>query len=247
MTFELSLLYLLYLVAERFIQLDTRRGGRKFAWLGGFITGILLPAVIFRLQLAIAVYVLLLILRVAAALVFKNKKPLVTGIAVPALLVTVSFLFTSTPLHVRLPVQDLWASLAAFSFLFQAIVRHADIVLTTALGVLLVGFESNNAVRGILRRYHLLDPAGQSEGQKSAAAVKVQRGSAIGILERILMFMLILFGKPEAITLIVAAKAVYRYKSLEDKDFAEYVLIGTLLSITITFAVSYVVISFRRA
>lgn len=67
----------------------------------------------------------------------------------------------------------------------------------------------------------------QKGGLKNAGAV-------IGILERTLALTLILAGEYTAIALIFAAKSLARFKKLENREFAEYYLIGTLASILVT-------------
>ncbi len=65
---------------------------------------------------------------------------------------------------------------------------------------------------------------------------ELQRGKVIGNLERLLIYLLIQMNMLGLITLTVGLKAVARFKKLEEKDFAEYFLIGTLSSLL--FAVS---------
>ena len=57
-----------------------------------------------------------------------------------------------------------------------------------------------------------------------------QTGRIIGILERTLIYILILGGQFTAIGFIMAAKGFTRFKELDRRDFAEYVLVGTLCS-----------------
>jgi len=59
------------------------------------------------------------------------------------------------------------------------------------------------------------------------------RGKLIGILERALIYFLIIVNQVAAIAIIIALKSLARFKELEDKNFAEYFLIGSLLSICI--------------
>jgi len=57
-------------------------------------------------------------------------------------------------------------------------------------------------------------------------------GKYIGILERLLIFILVLTNSLEGVTFLFAAKSITRYKRIsEEQGFAEYYLIGTLLSI----------------
>jgi hypothetical protein len=66
---------------------------------------------------------------------------------------------------------------------------------------------------------------------RSAGAVDIARGRTIGALERALALTLVLLGQYAAIGWIIAAKALARFKALEDREFAEYFLIGTLASL----------------
>lgn len=56
-------------------------------------------------------------------------------------------------------------------------------------------------------------------------------GTWIGILERIIVFFLVMAGQWDAIGLLVAAKSILRLKD-GDQKMSEYVLIGTLISIS---------------
>lgn len=58
-------------------------------------------------------------------------------------------------------------------------------------------------------------------------------GAAIGILERLLICALVLGGAVATIGLVIAAKTLARFKQLDDREFAEYYLLGTLASVTI--------------
>lgn len=69
------------------------------------------------------------------------------------------------------------------------------------------------------------------EEDRSSGAIDLARGRAIGVLERALALTLVLLGEFGALGLIVAAKSLARFKALEDREFAEYFLIGTLGSL----------------
>ncbi|XOQ42884.1 MAG: hypothetical protein ACFWTN_00265 [Clostridium sp.] len=60
-------------------------------------------------------------------------------------------------------------------------------------------------------------------------------GRIIGKLERIIVSVLILCNQFGAIGFVLTAKSIARYKQLEDKNFAEKYLVGTLTSVTIAF------------
>ena len=63
---------------------------------------------------------------------------------------------------------------------------------------------------------------------RSAGAVGIARGRAIGILERALVLTLVLLGEYSTIGYIFIAKGIIRYQSLQDPETAEYFLIGTI-------------------
>jgi hypothetical protein len=58
-------------------------------------------------------------------------------------------------------------------------------------------------------------------------------GEAIGILERLLIVTFVLAGAEAAIGLVIAAKTLARFRQLDDRDFAEYYLLGTLASVAV--------------
>jgi hypothetical protein len=63
--------------------------------------------------------------------------------------------------------------------------------------------------------------------------VSARVGSTIGILERILIVVFVLTGTDVAIGFVVAAKTLARFRLLDDRDFAEYYLLGTLASVSV--------------
>jgi hypothetical protein len=67
-----------------------------------------------------------------------------------------------------------------------------------------------------------------------AKSDNVKAGRLIGILERMLIVILLIVGQYTAIGLVFAAKSLTRFDKIsKDSKFAEYYLIGTLLSILI--------------
>lgn len=89
----------------------------------------------------------------------------------------------------------------------------------------IVNFRGATAiVKLVLERYWHLKGNGEPSEAKNA-------GEAIGNLERILILTLVLQQSYAAIGLVIAGKTLARYKRLEEKDFAEYFLIGTFTSI----------------
>ena len=68
-------------------------------------------------------------------------------------------------------------------------------------------------------------------------------GTWIGMLERLIIFFLVLITQYEAIGLLIAAKSIIRFKEGEQK-MSEYVLVGTLLSVSMAIATGYIISKF---
>lgn len=69
-------------------------------------------------------------------------------------------------------------------------------------------------------------------------------GRYIGILERLLIFLLIIAGYWEPIGFLIAAKSIFRFgdlKEAKDRKLTEYILMGTLLSFTLAIVVGVIV------
>jgi hypothetical protein len=109
--------------------------------------------------------------------------------------------------------------------------------LAVASGLLLVTFEVNHFILFILGICHL--PPAKPKG-KTDPQILV-RGRIIGFAERSLIFTLVLLNQIAAVGFVMAAKAFSRFRDMEKKEWAEYVLIGTLISTIFSFAVSLAV------
>ncbi|GIO22706.1 DUF3307 domain-containing protein [Oceanobacillus sp. J11TS1] len=57
------------------------------------------------------------------------------------------------------------------------------------------------------------------------------RGKLIGYIERLLVIILTVIGSYPSIAFIIAAKSIARFKQLDDRNWAEYFLLGTLSSV----------------
>jgi len=85
-------------------------------------------------------------------------------------------------------------------------------------------------IRRMLGNY--IDILKSKEEKNSTKLGIIGAGASIGILERILVFSLVLVDQYAAISIVFAAKSIARFKELDDRDVAEYYLLGTLASIT---------------
>lgn len=68
-----------------------------------------------------------------------------------------------------------------------------------------------------------------AEGSAGAAS-PARIGATIGVLERLIVSALVLANASSAIGFVIAAKTLARFKQLDDREFAEYYLLGTLAS-----------------
>lgn len=68
-----------------------------------------------------------------------------------------------------------------------------------------------------------------------------QAGKYIGMLERTLVLIFILTNRYETIGLLIAAKSILRFSESKARKHTEYVLIGTMLSFSITLVIGLAV------
>lgn len=125
-----------------------------------------------------------------------------------------------------------WSALAA---VVEALASpHGQLVL---LGLLFAANEANLIIRAVfdwLRLKPQVRPGGA--GAPEIDVGEYNRGRVIGLLERALLYGFVLQGQYGAIGFVLAAKAFTRFRALDDRPFAEYVLIGTLLSACLALA-----------
>ena len=68
-------------------------------------------------------------------------------------------------------------------------------------------------------------------GQARESADRAGAGEVIGVLERMVTFVLIASGALAAVGFVIAAKAAARFPLFKERAFAEYFLVGTLTSV----------------
>lgn len=70
-------------------------------------------------------------------------------------------------------------------------------------------------------------------GERAAIPSPSQVGATIGVIERLLIVTFVLARADAAIGFVIGAKTIARFRQLDDRDFAEYYLLGTLASVSI--------------
>ncbi|MCH8550932.1 MAG: hypothetical protein LAT62_03280 [Natronospirillum sp.] len=117
--------------------------------------------------------------------------------------------------------------------------------LAMVLGGLLLANEANYLIRVVFQRFHL-EPMQASSDQNEPATIDQQEynaGRIIGILERWIIYLVVVTAQYYTIiALIIAAKGFARFRQMDERPFAEYVLIGTLLSTLLTIVIAEVVL-----
>lgn len=98
-----------------------------------------------------------------------------------------------------------------------------------SLGYLLALKEGTIFIRFILNQISAV-PVNKAD-RKDRDLAEYERGKIIGLLERTFIYFLIIFNQIGAIAVIIALKSLARFNELNDKNFAEYFLIGSLLSL----------------
>lgn len=102
--------------------------------------------------------------------------------------------------------------------------------LSWSLMFLLIWKPANITIKHLL----CLNRPSEDDGKKA--------GGFIGLLERLLILLFLSINQYSAIGLVLTAKSIARYDEIsKDKDFAEYYLLGTLLSTFIVISVYLIV------
>jgi hypothetical protein len=118
-----------------------------------------------------------------------------------------------------------------------ALREHYTLMLAIAASYLFVIDGGTRIVKGILGKfpglYMKVIQTLNADGAAASPPTENEEnvGEWIGILERIITLTLVLTGNLGAIAFVLTAKSIARFKALENKDFAEYYLLGTSGSI----------------
>jgi len=147
----------------------------------------------------------------------------------------------------------IWQQQLLVGFPFLALPLEANklaLLHLASFALALSVWHSGNLVFGVLSKRHILPPFLNShrsgpelerhgddlvdDGSKlsSVQTVALRHGMLIGYLERLLIVILIVQNSYEGLGFLIGAKGLIRSKELtENRDLAEYFLIGSLLSV----------------
>jgi hypothetical protein len=125
----------------------------------------------------------------------------------------------------------LWSQYSALPALMAV---AAGAILATRAGGFAIGF--------LMARW--ADALPQNEVRRGL----LNGGEMIGLLERGMIFLLVLTGQPEGIGFLIAAKSVLRFGTVgDDRAISEYVIIGTLASFGWAIAASFLTLALLGA
>jgi hypothetical protein len=124
---------------------------------------------------------------------------------------------------------DFMSSTVLLNLLFSKL--SLDSVLLILCGYIFTLKEGTIFIRLTLNRMRITPKKKDKPTQKDQQ--EYDRGKLIGLLERTFLYFLIIFNQIGAIAIIIALKSLARFKELDDKKFAEYFLIGSLLSVMV--------------
>lgn len=108
-------------------------------------------------------------------------------------------------------------------------------MLTWILSLLIIHKPANIIIQKLLLIY-------KPENKENDFKKDNNAGRFIGTLERSVMLIFLAIGQYSAIGLVLTAKSIARYDRIsKEKDFAEYYLLGTLISTVLVIIVSFVI------
>jgi Protein of unknown function (DUF3307) len=145
-------------------------------------------------------------------------------------------LHVATLIAVAVWVPDLWAlglwgmpAEAGWLSWGEATPDLIPALMTLAIGLIVATRAGGFAIGLYMAQWAGTLPVGLKNG-----------GRAIGMLERGLIFLLVMVGQPGGIGFLIAAKSVLRFGTVgDDRAFSEYVIIGTLASFAWAIAAAF--------
>lgn len=118
---------------------------------------------------------------------------------------------------------------------FFSIVDISEVqILQWILALLIIHKPANIAIQKLLLVYKPINKDVDVKTDNNA-------GRFIGAIERIIMLIFLAIGQYSAIGLVLTAKSIARYDRIsKEKDFAEYYLLGTLISTVVVITTSFI-------
>jgi hypothetical protein len=189
---------------------------------------------IFEIELSFIIFLVLLIgLNILFFYIEKksSNKNLARFLSLVSIIILISA-FTSSALTINYnrSLLNLIKALSHYFFIFNFIENQNWLMINIiTAGFLFLLNEVNFIIRYLFEALSLI-PKFEGEHSGEVDEKEYNTGRVIGMLERILILFFVLANQFAAIGFFIAAKGFTRFKELDNKKFAEYFLIGTLLS-----------------
>jgi hypothetical protein len=134
--------------------------------------------------------------------------------------------------------------IAALDYKFIAVLTAYIIVLKpTAIIIKMLLEQWSEIARGNSNNNENEEQDTKSQAEDEDRKSLVSAGKVIGLIERLLILTFVLLNQFTGIGFLLAAKSVFRFGDLKEKNdhkMTEYVMLGTLLSVTITVIVGLI-------
>lgn len=117
---------------------------------------------------------------------------------------------------------------------FNTVGISEELTLSWILAFLVIHKPTNLVIQKLLLVYKPVSSTDDLKKDNNA-------GRFIGTIERVIMLIFLSIGQYSAIGLVLTAKSIARYDQIsKEKDFAEYYLLGTLISTASVIIISFV-------
>lgn len=177
-------------------------------------------------------------------LFFADELQVDKELIVPAIALIVLFLTVIAPEIVDRTLGRFRNPAASANMEIAAAIEHKSEAIRSLKDSLIHRFASDAVIE------EQFEESLEGPSSKTIESVKVQyqwyrkeddssKGKAIGILERLLVVVFVYYGVYQGLVLLGAMKTLARFKMFESKTFAEYYLIGTLLSLLLATACGF--------
>jgi len=211
--------YWFYLALQPIPALASRRGVLE---MGLTLAGVILPAwmLSFQAMLVWALFLLILWVLLRHTNLARAPLPLSRFFLILFVLLSISFLIGKWGFAPHRHVTRLLTQALQFAGLSSEALWKSTVYL---MGIIWSIWGGTLFVRTVL------DPFARAASTVNEE--ELRRGRMIGNMERLLIYLLALLNVWSLASVTVAVKAIARFKKLEEQEFAEYFLIGTLSSL----------------
>lgn len=200
----------------------------------------------FKINFALAAFILILIILNVLFYFLENKSKRINFIRCLSLILNIILISMVTSEYFSVQFNfDVLNGLKNISKYFS-ILNFINNLEWLKFNIILTGFllllnEVNFIIRYFFEAFSLVPQIEEFNKTKKIDEKEYKAGRVIGMLERVLILFFVLINQYSAIGFIIAAKGFTRFKDLDKREFAEYVLIGTLLSSFIAIVISILV------